>query len=119
LRDPRKCTGDQRAEIWDRYSAGESVRSIAASFGRYPSAVRQLLGVTGGVRPVERRRSDRNLSLEEREEISRGVGAGDSARSIAARLGRSPSTVSRELWRNGGVGCYRACVADRRADQQR
>jgi transposase, IS30 family len=118
MRDPRKFTGDERAEIWDRIRAGESIPTIAESFGRYPSAVRKLLMATGGVRPRERHRSERNLSLDEREEISRGLATGSSLRSIAARLGRAPSTVSKEVLRNGGVGAYRACPADRRADRQ-
>jgi IS30 family transposase len=118
MRDPRRFTGDERAEIWDRIRTGESTPSIAASFSRYPSAIRKLLMATGGVRPGERHRSERNLSLDEREEISRGLATGSSLRSIAARLGRAPSTVSREVLRNGGVGVYRASPADRRADRQ-
>ena len=93
MRDPQRFTGDERAEIWDRIRACESIPSIAESFGRYPSAIRKLLMATGGVRPRERHRSERNLSLDEREEISRGLATGSSLRSIAARLGRAPSTV--------------------------
>jgi transposase, IS30 family len=118
MRDPQRFTGDERAEIWDRIRAGESIPSIAQSFGRYPSAVRKLLMTTGGVRPRERHRSERSLSLDEREEISRGLATGSSLRSIATRLGRAPSTVSREVRRNGGMGAYRACPADRRADRK-
>ena len=73
---------------------------------------------TGGVCPVERRRSARALSLEEREEASRGLAAGQSLRAIARGLCRAPSTLSREVRHNGGRQRYRACAADRRADRQ-
>jgi IS30 family transposase len=69
----------------------------------------------GGIRPAPRRRSRRMLSMDEREEISRGVAAGVSLRSIATGLHRAPSTVSRELRRNGGQRRYRAAAADKRA----
>jgi IS30 family transposase len=114
----RKFTGAEKAEIWDRLSAGETASAIASSMGRYPSAIRVFQLRTGGVRPPHRRRSDKALSLAEREEISRGLAAGTSVRSIAAGLGRAPSTVSREICRNGGVRRYRAISADRRAERQ-
>jgi IS30 family transposase len=106
---------DQQREIWDRVSAGESVKSIARSFHRYPSSLRQLLKRTGGIRPPDRTRSAGCLSHAEREEISRGIAAGESLREVARRLGRSASTVSREVARNGGAKRYRATSADRRA----
>lgn len=106
---------DQQREIWDRVSAGESVKSIARSFHRYPSSLRQLLKRTGGIRPPDRTRSARCLSHAEREEISRGIAAGESLREVARRLERSASTVSREVARNGGSKRYRATSADRRA----
>jgi IS30 family transposase len=118
MKDPVKFTGAQRAEIWDRFQAGESVSSIAQRFGRYPSAIRKVIEPAGGIRPPERRRCLRNLSLDEREEISRGLAVGHSLRTIAARLGRAPSTVSREVVRNGGIRHYRAFAADRRADRR-
>jgi IS30 family transposase len=65
--------------------------------------------------PVEPKRSRLQVTATEREEISRGIAAGDSLRAIARRLGRSPSTVSREVARNGGRRRYRACRADRTA----
>ena len=58
------------------------------------------------------------LRLEEREEISRGIAVGRSIRQIAHDLGRSPSTVSREIGRNGGSQAYRASQADRRARER-
>jgi len=71
--------------------------------------------VSGGIRPAERARSRLALTLAEREEISRGIAVGVSLRSIAGSLGRSPSTVSREIERNGGPARYRAAGADKRA----
>jgi transposase, IS30 family len=103
-------------EIFDRYAAGESEYSIVMSFGQSQSAVKAAFKSTKGVRPVWRRRADCQLSLEERETISRGIVAGDSLRTIASALRRSPSTVSREVRRNGGRENYRATTADRRAD---
>jgi len=105
----------EKAEVWDRWQAGEAMRSIARRLGRESSSVRTLIEDTGGVRPVPRRRSSRCLSLAEREEISRGVAAGESLRMVAARLGRAPSTVCREVARNGGRRQYRALRADRAA----
>ena len=89
----RKFTEAERAEVWDRWQAGEAMRSIARRLGRESSSVRTMIEDTGGVRPAGRRRASRCLSLTEREEISRGVAAGDSLRQIAGRLGRAPSTV--------------------------
>ncbi|MFQ5524599.1 MAG: IS30 family transposase [Acidimicrobiia bacterium] len=111
----RRFTEAEIAEVWDRRQAGEPTRSIARRLGRNPSSIRRLFEDTGGVRPARRRRAERHLSLREREEISRGVAAGDSVRAIASRLARAPSTVSRELDRNGGRDRYRAHRADREA----
>ena len=115
MRPPRKFTPDQRHEIWERIGAGESPASIARSMDRYPSAVRSLMLATGGIAPPARTRSPRCLSIEEREEISRGLCAGASLRTIARHLGRAPSSISREVARNGGSSHYRAQSADRRA----
>lgn len=115
MRKPKPFTAAERAEIWDRLAAGETTTVIGAALDRFPSAIRSLQRTTGGVRPLERSRSERALSLAEREEISRGLAAGQSLRAIATRLGRAPSTVSREVARNGGAQHYRACEADRRA----
>ena len=84
-------------------------------FDRGHSSVQRVLSETGGIRPRQRRRSRRALSLAEREEISRGIVTGRSIRSIASSLGRAPSTVSRELCRNGGRRRYRANQADQAA----
>ena len=106
----------EKSEIWDRYEAGEYMRPIARAIGRSQWSVRALIAKTGGVRPlVPTEWSDARLSLSEREEISRGIAAGESARQIALRLGRAPSTVSREIKANGGRSSYRACEAHTRA----
>jgi len=107
----------QRAEIWDRWRRGESMHDIGALFDRGHSSIFQVLAPTGGIRPQPRRRSGLALTLAEREEISRGLVAGRSLRSMAQALGRSPSTISREIARNGGPRPYRAAKADKRAWQ--
>ncbi len=105
----------QKAEMWDRWQRGEPLHRIAALFDRHASSVRGILMQHGGIRPPPKRRSPRVLSLAEREEISRGLAAGRSIRSIAASLGRAPSTVSREINRNEGLEGYRANQADQAA----
>lgn len=111
----RMFTAAESAEVWDRWQRGEGLKLIGRVFGRTSSAIFQHLKPHGGIRPVPRRRSRRRLSLSEREEISRGIAAGMSLRSIAGGLHRAPSTVSRELRRNGGHRGYRAAAADQRA----
>ncbi|WP_181868867.1 helix-turn-helix domain-containing protein, partial [Brachybacterium alimentarium] len=106
---------EQQDAVWERWRAGEPVRVIARAVCCNREAVRRLLAVTGGIRPAARSRAPLRLSLTEREEISRGLAAGDSARAIATRLRRSASSVSREIARNGGPTQYRAAAADRRA----
>ena len=108
-------TETDKALRWDRWQKGESLNSIARHFGRSHSSIQGILARTGGIRPAPRRRSRLALTLAEREEISRGVVAGHSIRSIAVSLGRAPSTVSRELNRNGGRRLYRANKADQAA----
>ena len=108
-------TEADKALMWDRWQKGDSLHEIARLFDRHHGSVRGILERTGGIRPPARRRSSRSLTLSEREEISRGLAAGRSLRSIALRLGRAPSTISRELNRNGGLGSYRAHVAEQAA----
>ncbi len=110
-----KYTAKQKAEIWERWHRGESMSSIGRVFDRESSSVFSLLSPTGGIRPPTRRRSRLALTLVEREEISRGLASQLSLRAIAAQLGRSPSTISRELNRNGGYDSYRATIADQAA----
>jgi IS30 family transposase len=111
----RYFTEAQRREIWERYRSGEFDASIARDFGRYPSVIHQLIRRTGGVCPAEPARSRLALSVSEREEISRGLAAGEDMREIARRINRAASTVSREVARNGGTTQYRAELAERRA----
>ena len=108
-------TEAQKTLMWDRWQKGGSLTSIARLFDRHHSSVERILKDSGGIRPRPRRRSRRALTLSEREEISRGVVAGGSIRSIAVGLGRAASTVSREIRRNGGRLRYRANRADQAA----
>ena len=108
-------TETDKAMMWDRWQKGESLNAIARHFGRSHSSIQGVLARTGGIRPPPRRRSRRALTLSEREEISRGVVTEQSLRSIAASLGRAPSTISREIKRNGGRRQYRASKADQAA----
>jgi len=105
-------SAEQRSLMWDYYQRGETLHTIAKLFDRHHSAIAGVLGRSGGIRPEERKRRDSYLSLEEREEISRGLAAEASIRSIARELGRAPSTISREISRNGGRCKYRASKAD-------
>src|ERR1700692_1462100 len=105
-------TEGQKALMWERWQKGESLQQIAQLFDRNHSSIQSILAATGGIRPAPRWRSRFALTLAEREEISRAVVAGQSRRSIAAQLGRAPSTISREIKRNGGQACYRASQAD-------
>ena len=107
-----KYTAKQKADIWDRWQRGESLRSIGRLFDRPSSSIFNMLEPTGGIRPAPRKRSRLALTQSEREEISRGTVANLSIRSIAENLKRSPSTISREIKRNGGYDSYRATQAD-------
>ena len=97
----RGFTAAEKAELWDRWQRGESLKAIGRAFGKPSSSIYFQVAPHGGIRPAARRRSRLALTLSEREEISRGITAHQSARSIARLLGRSPSTVSREIARNG------------------
>src|ERR1700719_2844547 len=110
----RGFTAAEKTELWDRWQRGESLKAIGRAFSKPSSSIYFQLAPHGGIRPAPRRRSRLALTLAEREEISRGVA---SARSMlmARLLGHSPSTVSREIKRNGGYDRYRAAVADENA----
>lgn len=108
-------TESQKALMWERWQKGDTLHQIAQLFDRHHPSIARILGETGGIRPAPRRRSRLALTSAEREEISRAVVAGHSMRSIAALLGRAPSTVSREIKRNGGQEAYRASRADQSA----
>ena len=111
----RGFTAAEKTELWDRWKRGESLKAIGRAFGKPSSSIYCLVAPYGGIRPAPRHRSRLALTLAEREVISRGVTARQSARSIAKLLGRSPSTVSREMSRNGGYNRYRAALADENA----
>jgi len=108
-------TEAQKALMWERWQAGDTLHSIARMFDRRHTSVHHILARSGGIRPAARTRSTQVLALAEREEISRGAKVGLSVRAIARSLGRAPSTVSREIRRNGGRCSYRASTAEQGA----
>ena len=109
-------TAAQKAELWERWKSGSSAAAISRALDRRnKTGVLRIVTLHGGIAPAPHRRALAALRLEEREEISRGIAVGQSIRQIALGLGRAPSTVSRELRRNGGRQCYRANQADMRA----
>lgn len=110
-----RLNAEQTIQLWNRWRQGDSIAEIARELGRFPATVRWMLQVRGGISPRERRRSVRVLSLAERESVSRGLAQAKSLQKIAAELGRSASTISREVKRHGGSEQYRAECADKRA----
>jgi len=108
----RGYSAAEKTEMWDRWQRGESLTAIGRAFGKASSSVYFQIAPHGGIRPTPRRRSRLALTPWEREEISRGIAAHESVRSIAKLLGRSPSTVSREISRNGGYDRYSAPTAE-------
>ena len=108
-------TEEQKSLMWDRWEKGESLHTIASLFDRHHPSISRILGLAGGIRPPKRTRSNLALTLSERENISRGIATRLSIRAIAANLKRSPSTVSREINRNGGYYNYRAAPAEQAA----
>jgi DNA-binding CsgD family transcriptional regulator len=111
----RSLSAAEVDEVWRRWRSGQAVKVLARQMRCNPSTVRDLVKRTGGIRPLPRRRWELRLGLDEREEISRGLAAGDSLRTIAGRLRRAPSTISRDVAANGGRRRYRAVAADRAA----
>ena len=105
----------QKADLWHRWKQGQSLSEIGRALGKHAGSIHGVVSSNGGCMPTSRRRSLRVLTLAEREEISRGLAAASSIRQIAARLGRAPSTVSREIARCGGTHTYRATEADAQA----
>ena len=105
----------QKADIWHRWKAGESLHEIGRAVEKNHSSIQFLLSQHGGIAPAMRHRSQRTLTLAEREDISRGLAAGLSIRQISRGLQRAASTVSREVVRNGGRSLYRASEADQQA----
>ena len=112
-------TAAQKAELWERWKNGQSAAAISRALERKnKTGVERIVVLHGGIVPAPRRRALATLRLEEREEISRGIAVGRSIRRIAQGLGRAPSTLSREIRRNGGSQAYRANRADRRARER-
>jgi IS30 family transposase len=103
---------EQQNLLWVMWRRGDSIREMERTLGETLPRIRRFLRRSGGIPPVPRRRRADHLTLVEREEISRGIAAGLSARSIAGRIDRPSSTVSREIGRNGGRDAYRALGAD-------
>ena len=114
----RRFSEEDKETIWDMREAGVPVKRIAKHLGRQNCSIRKFISTTGGQRPSARERCPLRLSLAEREEISRGLAAGLSFRAIADRLGRSASTVCREVNANGGRAKYRGLPADRGAQRR-
>ena len=113
----RGLTPEARSELWKRWRRGHSISDIGWALCKPPGSIYGYLSASGGIEPRARKRTERHLTQAEREDISRGLAAGKSMRRIAATIGRSPSTVSREIRRNGGIAKYRALYAERRAMQ--
>src|ERR1700732_3411842 len=111
----RGFTAAEKTELWDRWQRGESLKAIGRAFGKQSSSIYFQPSPYGGIRPAPRRRSRLALTPAEREEISRGIAVRRSARSMAGLLGRAPSTVSREISRNGGYDGYRGTLAGDKA----
>ena len=105
-------TASQKAELWNRWKNGQSLSEIGRALGKHAGSIHGVLSSNGGIVPAVRRRSRLALTLSEREEISRGIVSDASIRQIATAIGRSPSTVSREITRHGGRNKYRASEAD-------
>jgi IS30 family transposase len=110
-----KLSAAQRADMWKRWKAGQSLHAIGRALGKDHVVIRFLLARHGGIAPPARRRSPVALTLAEREDISRGIASGCSLRAIAKSLNRAVSTVSREVARHGGRPQYRASEADHQA----
>src|SRR5512137_658170 len=107
-----RLSAAEKAAIWQRWHQGQTFAEIAAALQRVPSSAYCVIVQHGGFGPRLRRRSTRHVSFAEREEISRALARGESLRQIAARLGRAPSTISREVRRHGGRLQYRAEAAE-------
>ena len=115
-RKPRTYYTDKQKELmWERWRKGDSITTVARLFDRTHNSISRIFREVGGFKPPTRKRSERVLCLSEREEISRGLAHQLSIRKIASQMSRSPSTISREINRNGGWALYRAVEADNEA----
>src|SRR6266540_3451459 len=111
----RGLSAEQKRELWQRWKAGQSLTEIGRALGKHSSSIHFVISPNGGFLPRMRTRRSTTLTLVEREEISRGLAHGSSLHAIAAALGRTPSTISREVAHGGGPAGYRAASADERA----
>lgn len=114
----RRMTPSELAVLWRRWRAGDSLVEIGRALERQVGTLWHHVQLAGGIPPRQRTRRATALTFAEREEISRGIAREESNRSMAARIGRAPSTISREIANNGGRGVYRAADAEQRADAQ-
>lgn len=114
----RGLSASERSELWQRWRSGQSLSDIGRALGKAPGSVFGFVAANGGIPPSARSRGPQALTLANREEISRGLSSGSSLRCIAVRLNRPPSTISREVKRNGGGERYRAAAADVRASSR-
>jgi IS30 family transposase len=105
----------EKKELWRRWKEGQSLSEIGRALGKHAGSIHGVVKANGGIVPTTRKRRASALTLAEREEISRGPARDESVRGMAARLGRSASTISREVNRHGGRGKYRAARAEERA----
>jgi len=103
---------EQKAELWQRWKAGETLSDIGRALGKHAASVFGVVAAKGGFAPMPRSRKPGSLSLDEREEISRGLVEGQSFQRLGRDLGRAVSTISREVAGNGGRQAYRATRAD-------
>lgn len=115
MQNTNRMNGNKKSIIWEQWKSGSPMIQIARTIKKPPVTVFSYLRYHGGIQPRERTRRILSLSFEDREEISRGLSANNSIRSIAFLLDRSPSTISREINRNGGILKYRASAADQAA----
>src|SRR5579862_3497126 len=111
----RRLTLEERIEIRRLHKQGLPIQKIAKAMHRSWPAVRAVLKPTSATEERLWDPSPARLSMAEREEIRAGVVAGDTLTAIAQRLGRAPSTISREVANNGGRAHYRAYRAHRLA----
>jgi IS30 family transposase len=109
---------ETKEDLWRRWRIGESISEIGRQIGKPPGSVFTVLKHHGGIAPAPRKHRHGSLTMAEREEISRGLSAGESYRMISVVLGRAVSTISREVSRNGGRVIYRATAAQQRAVDQ-
>ena len=113
-RGRRGLSAREKQDLWRRWRSGQSLSDIGRALGKRAASIYGVLALTGGIAPPTRKRRATALSPDEREEISRGLAEGSSLRCIARSLGRAPSTISREIARNGGRKHYRAARGEQR-----